>query len=353
MVALIFSFVNCVLILPLEMIDDLVFHDKGFQPAGLYTALGLVVVDVIIFCFCTLCPRFGMRGKRWKELQDRLKVMQTETDHSTQTAGAAAMPASGRMLRKSDNDTAKQVGGALELAGAVSAVSTASAVLSETQTNAESMACAYGVPVPDIKKQLIAFAVLPIFILIGVYIPQYIEANREMQENIAFSAEQINVLKTALSPICEYVYADDPTENYHDYGYHVTGYLRESGIGIQKSYVCIDLDESGVITSVSYREELDINSSLKENLDRIETDFEALQAPLGNLNVPVSAPELLTLHKLPDRFKEAFLSGTLYENISIYEDDPKIRISCYFDTDTEEDFDEYSEPSICLYLWVN
>ena len=75
MAALIFSFVNCVLILPLEMIDDLVFHQKEFRPAGLYTALGLVAVDVIIFCFCTLCPRFGMRGKRWKELQDRLKVM--------------------------------------------------------------------------------------------------------------------------------------------------------------------------------------------------------------------------------------------------------------------------------------
>ena len=31
-VALIFSFVQCALIVPLEMIDDLVFQNKGFQP---------------------------------------------------------------------------------------------------------------------------------------------------------------------------------------------------------------------------------------------------------------------------------------------------------------------------------
>ena len=40
-VALIFSFVQCALIVPLEMIDDLVFQNKGFQPTGMFTALGL------------------------------------------------------------------------------------------------------------------------------------------------------------------------------------------------------------------------------------------------------------------------------------------------------------------------
>ena len=48
--AIILSLVLAVLILPLEMIDDLVFHNKGFQPAGLYTILGFVAVYVIIFC---------------------------------------------------------------------------------------------------------------------------------------------------------------------------------------------------------------------------------------------------------------------------------------------------------------
>lgn len=53
-VALIFSFVQCALIVPLEMIDDLVFQNKGFQPTGMFTALGFVIIYVIIFCFCAL-----------------------------------------------------------------------------------------------------------------------------------------------------------------------------------------------------------------------------------------------------------------------------------------------------------
>lgn len=348
--AIILSLVLAVLILPLEMIDDLVFHNKGFQPAGLYTILGFVAVYVIIFCYCTLCPRFGMRGKRWAALQAGLNVPQTEKDHSGQIASTLALQSSGRLLSKSDNDTAKHIGGALEVAGAVSAVATAADVLSETWGNAESMAHAYGVPIPNIKKQLIAFAVLPVLIVIGIYIPQYVQGNQAIQEKIAASAEQLQIAEDALSPVCEYVSADDPYENYHDYGYHVSGYLRERGSGTQTCYVYLTFDESGIITEVSYCCEIDINISLEENLRQIEQDFETLEAPLANLNISVANPELLTLHRLPEEFKEAFLTGTIYENIHIYTNAAPIRLSCSFVTDSEEDFDEYSRPYIMFWI---
>lgn len=77
-IALIFSFIQCALIVPLEMIDDLVFQNKGFQPTGMFTALGFVVVYVVIFCFCALAPKFGMNGKKWKSLIDRLNVKQSK-----------------------------------------------------------------------------------------------------------------------------------------------------------------------------------------------------------------------------------------------------------------------------------
>lgn len=41
------------------------------------------------------------------------------------------------------------------------------------------MAHAYRVSIPDIKKQLIAFAVVPMLIVVGTYIPQYIEESRQ------------------------------------------------------------------------------------------------------------------------------------------------------------------------------
>ena len=157
-VALIFSFVQCALI------DDLVFQNKGFQPTGMFTALGFVIIYVIIFCFCALAPKFGMNGKKWKSLIGRLNVKQSETDYSKEVSAALASQAVGRFLKESDNDTAKNIGSAMQVAGAVSTVSTSIDMLSEAGSNAENMAHAYRIPIPDIKKQLIAFAVIPILI---------------------------------------------------------------------------------------------------------------------------------------------------------------------------------------------
>lgn len=101
-VALIFSFVQCALIVPLEMIDDLVFQNKGFQPTGMFTALGFVIIYVIIFCFCALAPKFGMNGKKWKSLIGRLNVKQSETDYSKEVSAALASQAVGRFLKESN-----------------------------------------------------------------------------------------------------------------------------------------------------------------------------------------------------------------------------------------------------------
>lgn len=38
-VAIIMSFALCGLIVVLEMIDDMVFHNKGFQPGGMYARI--------------------------------------------------------------------------------------------------------------------------------------------------------------------------------------------------------------------------------------------------------------------------------------------------------------------------
>lgn len=337
LVALIFAFVDCFMMVPLEMIDDLVFHNKGFSPAGMYTAIAFVVINLVIFCYCTLAPRFGMKGQQWK-------------DRSGAVAGAMALQSSGRLLSRSDNDTAKSVGGALEVAGGISAVATAADILLETRAKVEAIAEAYEIPIPSIKKQLIAFAIIPMLIIIGMYVPQYVHGNQEMKDNIALASEQISIVEKALEPVCEYVSADDPNEHYKDYGYHVRGYLKERDSDKQACYVYVDFDESGVVKEISYCEELDVDASLEENLSNIESDFEKLQAPLENLEVSVANAELLALHRLPDQFKEDFLKGNLYESIRVNEDDDSIRVYCSFDTEPEEDFDEYTRPRVYLHV---
>ena len=84
---LVMSFVACLLMLPLQMINDIAFHQKEFQPAGIYTTIALTVIELVVFCYCALAPRFGMQGKQWKELQSRLAVAQTNKDRSAEVAG--------------------------------------------------------------------------------------------------------------------------------------------------------------------------------------------------------------------------------------------------------------------------
>lgn len=88
--ALVMSFVACLLMLPLQMINDIAFHQKEFQSAGIYTAIALTAIELVIFCYCALAPRFGMQGKQWKELQSRLAVAQTNKDRPAEVAGVLA-----------------------------------------------------------------------------------------------------------------------------------------------------------------------------------------------------------------------------------------------------------------------
>lgn len=348
--ALAMAFVLPLLIIPFEMIDDIVFHHEGFQDTGMMAALALAVVELIIFCYCTLAPRFGMRGKRWREMQHRLAVEQSENDRSAQIAGVVGTQAAARLLKNSDNETARNLGGAAEVAAAAGAVATAADVLAESFANAKAMAEACGMPVPRAKKWIIALVALPLAIVCSAYIPQLAQGNIEMQENAAAAAEQIAIARKALEPACEYVSADDPYERYQDYGYHVRGYLHEGDSDTQKAYTYLDFDNKGTLKEVSYAAEVDPSASLEDNLARIERDLDDLFSAVQTVDVKTVSPELLAPHKLPEEFRQTFLNGSLYERISIRTSDNPIKTYYSFDTEPEDEFDEYTHPSIRITL---
>lgn len=339
--ALVMAFASALLILPLEMVDDLVFHNKGFDPAGLYTALAFVVLNLAVFCYCTLSPKFGMRGERWRSPQERLRVPQTEADRSAQVAGVLAARAAGRLLKNSDSDAA-------EIAGAVGAIATAADILSEISGNAEAMAEAYGLTVPSAKKQLIAFVAVPIAVIIGVYVPQFARGSQELQARTSAAAEQLALAEAAFGPVCERVAVDDPRERYQDYGYRAIAYLHEDDEGAREAYAYLSFNEEGTLTGVDYCEEIDPGESLEESLARAEKDFAELCAPLSGSGIRVENPALLTSCAVPDDFREAFLAGSVYEEVRASSSDGPVRTWCSFDTEPEADFDEYTRPTIRL-----
>ena len=348
--ALAMAFVLPFMIIPFEMIDDIVFHHEGFQETGMMAALVLTAIELVIFCYCSLAPRFGMRGKQWKEMQRRLVVEQSEKDRSAQIAGVIGTQAAARLLKNSDNETARNLGGAAEVAAAVGAVATAADLLTESYANAKAMAEAYNVPIPRAKKLIIALVALPLAIACGAYIPQLAQGNIEMQENAAAAAEQIAIARKTLEPACEYVSADDPYERYQDYGYHVRGYLHDGDSDTQKTYTYLDFDNKGTLKEVNYIAEIDPDASLEDNLARIELDFDELSSVVQTADVKTVSPELLAPQNLPEEFRQAFLNGSLYERISIRTSDDPIKAYYSFDTDPKDEFDEYTHSSIRITL---
>lgn len=334
----------------LEMIDDLVFHDEEVIFWGLYVYLGFAALYLILFCYCTLRAKLGMRKEEWQELQRRLKVRQQQSDYSAAAAGAMAMGAAGRLMQKSQNKTVRGAGTAAQVAGAVGAVATAGAMSAEIAHNAQAMAEAYGVPLPRTKGLRTVLVLLPLVILIGTYIPQYSHAHTAMQQNTLLVSQRIEEITKALDPVCEYISADDPAERYQDYGYRVIGYLRGMNTDSPKCYVYISLDSTGVLESLSYDEEIIMSLSLEENLSRIEKDFETLHRVLQKADIPTQSPELLTTYQLSEEFREAFLAGTYYQSIDCSENGESTRVYWSFETESEEEFDEYTHPRVYLYV---
>ena len=212
------------------------------------------------------------------------------------------------------------------------------------------MAAAYGVEIPSAKKQIITLIAVPVIVLLGAYIPQFVQGSSELQARKAAAAEQLAIAQNALEPVCERIAADDPYESYHDYGYRIIGYLRDNDLGAQAAYVYLSFDADGTLTDVDYTSQIDPEASFEDNLARVEQDIATLCAPLNGLDISVAAPDLLETCRLSDEFKQAFLAGSLYEEISLKTEDDPIRSYYAFDTDPEEEFDEYTHPEISLML---
>lgn len=78
--------------------------------------------------------------------------------------------------------------------------------------------------------------------------------------------------------------------------------------------------------------------------------MDELSSAVQTIDVKTVSPELLAAQKLPEEFRQAFLNGSLYERISIRTSDDPIKTYYSFDTEPEDEFDEYTHPSIRITL---
>ena len=120
--------------------------------------------------------------------------------------------------------------------------------------------------------------------------------------------------------------------------------------------VSVETDEYGAVDSVVYNADVDIARTPEENLAFAEENFARFYEAISSVNVEAEGIELLdtglvNAPVLPDQFRQAFLTGDYYTAIDTDLDDTStLRAWALFDTEPEEEFDEYTNASISIYL---
>ncbi len=68
------------------------------------------------------------------------------------------------------------------------------------------------------------------------------------------------------------------------------------------------------------------------------------------MNVSVSNAEMLTVYDFSENFKESFLNGSLYEGLSVEDDSYDTKVRYFFNTESEEEFDEETRPYLAIWI---
>ena len=351
-VSLVMPFVLGALVILGEMIGDLVFYGEGdFRFLGLYAYIAFVIVFCVLFCYGALVPKFGMQGKRWTALAEQLRVQQTAEDRSAETAAALGLSAAGSLLNHSDNETAKGLGDVAAVAGAAATAAVAAEQLSEIGGNAEAMANAYGVPIPDTKRALLAMIVMPVLVMVTIYGARYLSATESMQKSQAAAAAQIELLTTALEDAgLASKTVGNPTEEYRDEGYAVYGFISGDYMSHDGGEVDIDLDNNGLVTDVWYSRRVDVGMSLEENLALAQRDFSKLGEALSSSKAQAKTEALLTEHEFSEEFCQQFVAGDFYTEIWLSDRTDDYYIYYFFNPEVQSIFDSTTQPEIQLSI---
>ena len=237
------------------------------------------------------------------------------------------------------------------MAGAAATAAVAAEQLSEIGGNAEAMANAYGVPIPDTKRALLAMIVMPVLVMVTIYGARYLSATESMQKSQAAAAAQIELLTTALEDAgLASKTVGNPTEEYRDEGYAVYGFISGDYMSHDGGEVDIDLDNNGLVTDVWYSRRVDVGMSLEENLALAQRDFSKLGEALSSSKAQAKTEALLTEHEFSEEFCQQFVAGDFYTEIWLSDRTDDYYIYYFFNPEEQSISDSTTQPEIQLSI---
>lgn len=353
--SLVALFLTGALAILLVMIDNIGLGSKGFGDLQLIAMAALMIAESATCIACGVAARRGLGSAHWQELEREAIGGNASIGTNPAVAGGIGVAAAGRLVDTLDNDDLVALSTGLEITGAAMATYGFFDTMRRMSRAAAAVARVHGMELPGLGRTRLLVIGLPLLLLTLSFAPRLIDSAAQSSASQEASARTIQAFNAALEPVCSYTLADDPLAHHKDSGYRVSGNITDEDGDIVAS-VSVETDERGAVDSVVYNADVDIARTPEENLAFTEECFARFYEAISSVNVEAQGIELLdtglvNAPVLPDQFRQAFLTGDYYTAIDTDPDDTgTLRAWALFDTEPKEEFDEYTNASISIYL---
>lgn len=334
------SFLSIFLVLAvwllMVMIDDIGFdaHFSAYREALMYVMLGIVCVLLVVVCCAALIPRFGMNGKKWKAILEKLEVHQQEIRGQEAAALGVSMNLAGNLMRKSDNDTVSGAGAAAQVAGAAMAAVAVHQMTADMARNAMAVVEAWDIPVPKYKKYRRAILLVPVLLMIALHVPEFVLSSQAKEEKKQIVAQTADQLEQAFQRE-DWKSSKPNTDGSTMDNYHFTSRIKDDPAD---RYVYITIHEDGVIMEISWHMLEDPSLSREENLEQLRAYVQESGALLQSSGAPFWTDTFETHSRLQGEVTREYLEAAPGENVFTSEEDGNTEygLSYMVDNDTEE-----------------
>lgn len=353
--SLVALFLTGALAILLVMIDNIGLGSKGFGDLQLIAMAALMIAEGATCIACGVAARRGLGSAHWQELEREAIGGNASIGTNPAVAGGIGVAAAGRLVDTLDNDDLVALSTGLEITGAAMATYGFFDTMRRMSRAAAAVARVHGMELPGLGRTRLLVIGLPLLLLTLSFAPRLIDSAAQSSASQEASTRTIQAFNAALEPVCSYTLADDPLAHHKDSGYRVSGNITDEDGDIVAS-VSVETDERGAVDSVVYNADVDIARTPEENLAFTEECFARFYEAISSVNVEAEGIELLdtglvNAPVLPDQFRQAFLTGDYYTAIDTDPDDTgTLRAWALFDTEPKEEFDEYTNASISIYL---
>lgn len=334
----------------LTIVDDVILESRDSFPLAANIFLATVVVYLLLGIILSSWPLIVARRDSWREIERKARSLPADTSVPEEIAAGAALAAGGRVLDALGDEDADGMADALQIGGGILAIVGYARLMNQIHEGARRVAREAGLRTPPVAPFRAAIPLVPVLALSLAFAPRLASSAQTKAAAVETASSTVSAVEDAFwQGGCGYVSADDPAESYQRYGYSIVGYVPDIGEP-DSSHLSVETDQDGTVVELSFTTDVDISLTPDENLARAKADLERLFSMVSDLEVPTSAPSPLAFSpRLPGAFVERFLRGNYYEDFHEFETTENgLRLYASFDTDPEEEYDEYSSSSIYL-----